>query len=97
MVFHISLFSHYVNSFSKTLARYSKLKIGKATAPLRVDGVMGAFFLIRRSVVPSPALFDEDFFFFHEDAALAHTLKHRRVPCFIIPDSTIILMCGKLR
>lgn len=97
MVFQLSLFSHYANWFAKTLARYSKLKIAKATAPLRVDGVMGAFFLIRRAVIPPPALFDEDFFFFYEDTALAHTLKNRGVPCFIIPGATIIHIGGKSR
>jgi len=97
MVFKRSLFSHYANWFAKTLASYSKLKIAKATAPLRVDGVTGAFFLIRRSVIPPPALFDEDFFFFHEDTALAHTLKNRGVPCFIIPGASIIHIGGKSR
>ena len=64
---------------------------------VRVDGVMGAFFLIRRSVILPPALFDEDFFFFYEDTALAHTLKNRGVPCFIIPDATVIHIGGKSR
>ena len=81
MVFKASLFSNYANWFAKLLARYEKLRIARATAPLRVDGVMGAFFLIRRSVIPLPALFDEDFFFFYEDTALAHTLKNNGVPC----------------
>jgi GT2 family glycosyltransferase len=97
MVFKPSLFSHYANWFAKLLAKYSKLKIAKATAPLRVDGVLGAFFLIRRSVIPPPALFDEDFFFFYEDTALAHALLNRAVPCFIIPDATIIHIGGKSR
>ena len=97
MVFKASLFSHYANWFGKALARCSKLKIAKATAPLKVDGVMGAFFLIRRSVIPLPALFDEDFFFFHEDTALAHTLMNRGVQCFIIPGATIIHIGGKSR
>jgi len=97
MVFKRSLFSLYANWFAKILARYSKLKIAKATAPLLVDGVLGAFFLIRRSVIPPPALFDEDFFFFYEDTALAHTLLNRAVPCFIIPDATIIHIGGKSR
>ena len=91
MVFKRSLFSHYANWFAKGLARYSKLKIARAAAPVRVDGVLGAFFLVRRSAMPAPALFDEDFFFFYEDTALAHTLKNRAVPCFIVPDATIIL------
>ena len=95
MVFTASLFSIYANWFAKLLASYEKRRIASANAPLRVDGVMGAFFLIRRSVIPSPALFDEDFFFFYEDTALAHTLKNRAVPCFVVPSATIIHLGGK--
>ena len=95
MVFKASLFAIYANWFAKLVASYEKRRIARATAPLRVDGVMGAFFLIRRSVIPSPTLFDEDFFFFYEDSALAHTLKNRGVPCFIVPGATIIHLGGK--
>jgi N-acetylglucosaminyl-diphospho-decaprenol L-rhamnosyltransferase len=97
MAFQSSLFAYYSDWFAKTLASYLKLKISKATAPLRVDGVMGAFFLIRRSVIPPLALFDEDFFFFYEDTALAHTLKNRAVPCFIVPGASIIHFGGQSR
>lgn len=97
MVFSPSLFSHYASWFSKLGARSMKLKIAKATAPLQVDGVLGAFFLIRRTAIPQPGLFDEDFFFFYEDTALAHTLTNRSVPCFIIPDATIVHAGGKSR
>jgi GT2 family glycosyltransferase len=97
MVFHFSLFSHYSSWFAKILASFSKLKLAKATAPMQVRGVMGAFFLIRRSVIPQPALFDEDFFFFYEDTALAHTLKNRSVPCFIVPQATITHVGGTSR
>lgn len=95
MVFKASLFGFYANWFAKLLAGYEKRRIARATAPLKVDGVMGAFFLIRRSAMPSPALFDEDFFFFYEDTALAHTLKNNGVPCFIIPGASIIHIGGK--
>jgi N-acetylglucosaminyl-diphospho-decaprenol L-rhamnosyltransferase len=97
MVFSNSLFSHYVNWFGKVLSRYAKVKIAKATEPLRVDGVLGAFFLIRRSVIPPQALFDEDFFFFYEDTALAHTLMNRVIPCFVLPGASIIHIGGKSR
>lgn len=97
MVVQPSLFSHYANWYAKTLAWYAKLKIAKASEPLRVDGVMGAFFLIRRSVIPPPTLFDEDFSFFYEDTALAHALKNRGVPCFIVPYVTIVHVGGKSR
>ena len=97
MAFKSSLFAYYSDWFAKTLASYLKRKISKAGAPLRVDGVMGAFFLIRRSAIPPPALFDEDFFFFYEDTALAHTLKNRAVPCFILPGASIIHIGGQSR
>jgi GT2 family glycosyltransferase len=95
MVFKASLFAIYANWFAKLLASCEKRRIARTTTPLRVDGVMGAFFLIRRSVVPAPTLFDEDFFFFYEDTALAHALKNRGVPCFIVPGATIIHLGGK--
>jgi N-acetylglucosaminyl-diphospho-decaprenol L-rhamnosyltransferase len=97
MVFKASLFSNYANWFAKLLAYYEKRTIARATSPLRVDGVMGAFFLIRRSVIPLPELFDGDFFFFFEDTALAHTLNNNGVTCFIVPSATIIHLGGKSR
>ena len=97
MVFKASLFSNYSNWFAKLLARYEKMRITKAVAPLRVEGVMGAFFLIQRSVISPPALFDEDFFFFYEDTALAHTLKNKGIQCFVVPSATIIHTGGKSR
>jgi len=97
MVFRPSLAAHYVNWLAKLLARRSKLQVADARGPLEVDGVMGAFFLLRRAVIPSPALFDEDFFFFYEDTALAHTLKNRGVKCFVLPDVSIIHIGGQSR
>jgi len=95
MVFKASVFALYANWFAKLLASREKGRIARATAPLRVDGVMGAFFLIRRSAIPSPALFDKDFFFFYEDTALAHTLKNNGVECYIVPGANIIHLGGK--
>lgn len=97
MVFKASLFAMYANWFAKLLASHEKRRIARATAPLIVDGVMGAFFLIRRSVIQVPALFDEDFFFFYEDTTLAHTLKNKGVSSFIVPGATIIHLGGKSR
>jgi N-acetylglucosaminyl-diphospho-decaprenol L-rhamnosyltransferase len=97
MVFQPSLFSHYANWYAKIRARRAKQNIAAATAPLRVPGVMGAFFLIRRSLMPTPTLFDEDFFFFYEDTALSHALMNRGVPCFILPDAKIVHIGGKSR
>jgi N-acetylglucosaminyl-diphospho-decaprenol L-rhamnosyltransferase len=97
MLCHPSLPALYMHWFSKILANSSKRKIANANAPVQVDGVMGAFFLIRRSAIPSPTLFDEDFFFFHEDIALAHTLKNRGIKCVVVPSVSIIHAGGESR
>jgi N-acetylglucosaminyl-diphospho-decaprenol L-rhamnosyltransferase len=97
MVFERSLFAHYAHWFAKLQARHIKTNLANATAPVQVDGVMGAFFLIRRSIISPPALFDEDFFFFYEDSALSHALANRGVPCFVLPKVTIIHIGGKSR
>ena len=97
MIFRDSLFSHYAEWYAKLSAYRAKSEIARSTAPVRVDGVMGAFFLIRRSAIPSPALFDEDFFFFYEDSALSHSLKNKGVPCFVLPRVSIIHLGGKSR
>lgn len=94
MVFRPYLFSHYAHWFAKIVANRNKRRVAEAKEPLRVDGVMGAFFLIRRSAMPLPALFDEDFFFFYEDTVLAHTLMNQKVACFVIPDARIVHIGG---
>jgi len=97
MVFEPSLLSFYSNWFAKAKARQTKRKIAATIAPVRVGGVMGAFFLIRRSVLPASAVFDDDFFFFYEDTALAHTLFNRGVPCFVLPSAAIVHIGGQSR
>jgi N-acetylglucosaminyl-diphospho-decaprenol L-rhamnosyltransferase len=97
MLCHPSLLALYAQWFAKLLANSSKRKIANANVPVRVQGVMGAFFLIRRSVIAGPVLFDEEFFFFHEDIALAHTLKNRGIKCVVIPGVSIIHAGGESR
>lgn len=84
-------------SIRSAIATCTTHNVRPLSPPLRVDGVMGAFFLIRRSVIPPPTLFDEDFFLFFEDTALAHTLRNRRTPCFLFPGATITHIGGKSR
>jgi N-acetylglucosaminyl-diphospho-decaprenol L-rhamnosyltransferase len=97
MLFHPSLFSHYAHWYAKALARHAKQRLVNANGSVQVDGVTGAFFVIRRSVIPPDGLFDEDFFFFHEDTALAHGLRNRGVKCFILPDVRIVHVGGQSR
>jgi len=95
MIFQPSLLAHYWTGYAKVLAWWAKRKL-RGDPPVRVDGVLGAFFVVRRSTI-TPLLFDEDFFFFHEDTALAHSWKNRGILCFVLPSSTIIHIGGKSR
>lgn len=97
MVFHRSLTSHYADWISRMMAQSTKRKIAHAAGPVQVDGVLGAFFLIRRSVISPPGLFDEDFFFFYEDTALAHALANRSLKSYVVPDAVVVHLGGKSR
>lgn len=97
MLFRASLFAHYAEWYAKITANRLKSQIARATKPVRVQGVMGAFFLIRRSIICSPRLFDEEFFFFYEDTALAHSLHQQGVSCVVLPGVSIIHLGGKSR
>ena len=95
MLFYASLFSSYATWYGKFRAWRAKRKLEKASEPLNVEGVMGAFFLMRRSVIPGQTLFDEDFFFYHEDTALAHAMKNSGVKCFVLPGVSVVHLGGK--
>ncbi|MCE1227022.1 MAG: glycosyltransferase [Geobacteraceae bacterium] len=87
-----SIWSLYSQTISKIRSKSWKLRVEKATAPLAVPGVLGAFFMIRRDLFPG-SLFDEDFFFYYEDSELAHW--QRGIPCFVLPQVSIIHLGGQ--
>jgi len=93
-IFHRSRMSIVFNSMNKLRSSLLKRKLAKATAPLRVPGVMGAFFLIRRSCFPEGKLFDEAFFFYFEDNDLAHRLLDAGVHCYALPRQHLIHLGG---
>jgi GT2 family glycosyltransferase len=71
-----------------------KKRLARSTAPMRVQGVLGAFFLLRRSLVSDAGLFDEDFFFYYEDTDLAHRMYEAGVICFALPSCSVIHLGG---
>lgn len=71
-----------------------KRKLAHATAPMKVPGVMGAFFLIRKTCIPQGKLFDEDFFFYFEDNDLAHRLLDAGVNCYALPTHQLVHLGG---
>lgn len=93
-VFFKSPGSIIFNLLSKIRASLLKLKVANSLTPFRVQGVLGAFFLLRRDVIPGDRLFDEDFFFYFEDTDLAHRLYEAGVPCYVLPSCSLIHLGG---
>ncbi len=87
----LSLVFNFMNTIRTSLL---KKRLARSTAPMSVQGVLGAFFLIRRSIVPDAGLFDEDFFFYYEDTELAHRMYEAGVLCFALPSCSIIHLGG---
>lgn len=93
-IFYRSQLSNLFPLINRIRTSMLKRKLARSTSPLRVDGVLGAFFLARRSLAPDGCLFDEDFFFYFEDTELAHRLSRAGVPCYALPDCTVVHFGG---
>lgn len=98
MLFEPSLLALYSEAYAKVRANRAKKRVGAAKEPVQVSGVMGAFFVIRRSAMETPPLlFDEEFFFFYEDTALSHALWKSGRQCFVLPEVSIVHVGGGSR
>jgi len=93
-IFHRSILSIIFDSVSKVRSSLLKRRLAHASTSMRVQGVMGAFFLIRRSCLPQKSLFDEDFFFYFEDNDLAHRLLDAGVACYALPSHSLVHLGG---
>jgi GT2 family glycosyltransferase len=83
--------------FLKTLYMiYKKTAIRRARKPVKVDGVIGAFIFFRSSLAgPDKKLFDEDYFFYFEDADLAARLKNAGTRTYVLPGIGIVHLGGE--
>lgn len=94
-VFHPGIILLYLPWMGKMLGKLRKIQVKSALDPIRVPGVMGAFFMIRRSCFTRDALFDEDFFFYFEDAELANRLYNQKIQSYVLPQVSIIHTGGQ--
>lgn len=85
----------YLPWLGKMLSKLRKLQVHYSRKPVEVPGVMGAFFVIRRSCFKSESLFDEDFFFYFEDAELANRLFKQKILSYVLPQVSIIHTGGQ--
>ncbi|MDD2501564.1 MAG: glycosyltransferase [Geobacter sp.] len=93
-IFHKSAWSNIFHLVNKLRTSMMKRRLARTALPMRVHGVLGAFFLARRSLVSDGVLFDEDFFFYFEDTDLAHRLYEAGVACYALPDCSVIHLGG---
>ncbi|MBC8018215.1 MAG: glycosyltransferase family 2 protein [Verrucomicrobia bacterium] len=93
-IFHKSPLSNVFHLVNKVRTSLLKMKLAHTSLPMRVHGVLGAFFLARRSLAPDGTLFDEDFFFYFEDTDLAHRLFEAGVNCYALPSCSVIHLGG---
>ena len=94
-VFFDGIIPLYFALVSKLMTKYHKWRVERASRPLRVDGVLGAFMFLRRELCPGGRLFDEDFFFYYEDTELARRLTRQGVRCDVLPDHAIVHLGGQ--
>lgn len=93
-IFSPGILSLYSQLYAKVRIKQSKLRVLRAATPLQVPGVMGAFFMFRRSSFTN-GLFDEDFFFYYEDTELAHRYWHAGIKCYVLPQVSIVHLGGQ--
>lgn len=93
-MFHRSILSIIFPSINKLRSSILKRRLSNADSPMKVQGVMGAFFIIRKSCIPQHKLFDEDFFFYFEDNDLAHRLMDAGVSCYALPKHALVHLGG---
>jgi GT2 family glycosyltransferase len=94
-VFHPGVVLLYFPWLGKMLSKLRKLQVKYSLKPVNVPGVMGAFFMIRRACCSRGFLFDEDFFFYFEDAELANRLFSQKVLSYVLPQVAIIHTGGQ--
>jgi N-acetylglucosaminyl-diphospho-decaprenol L-rhamnosyltransferase len=94
-IFHQGILSLYSPLICKLRSKVWKQRVERACGPLLVPGVLGAFFMIRRSAFGASELFDRDFFFYYEDTELAHRYWTQGVACYVLPGVSIIHLGGQ--
>jgi N-acetylglucosaminyl-diphospho-decaprenol L-rhamnosyltransferase len=94
-VFHENMIELYVDSVFRWKGRSLKNQLSSAKTPVPVEGVMGSFIFMRRSLIENNKIFDEAFNFYYEDNDLAHRLKKRGVACMVLPQQHIVHLGGQ--
>jgi len=93
--FKFNMLFFYSDFLNKIYSKIKKFYLSKAKSAVKVDGVIGAFIFLRRSLIKDNKLFDEDYFFYYEDTDLAHRLKKDNILTMVLPQYKIIHQDGQ--
>ncbi len=74
--------------------RYPSKRI-EYTQPIEVDAVLGACLFVRKEIVDSVGLIDEDYFFFLEETDWCHRIRRAGWRVVHVPDAYVVHLYGE--
>jgi GT2 family glycosyltransferase len=72
-----------------------RLAIPVVTEPCLADWLAGASLMIRREVLCSAGLFDEDYFLYFEEVDFCHRAQQAGWECWYVPQSRVVHLVGQ--
>jgi N-acetylglucosaminyl-diphospho-decaprenol L-rhamnosyltransferase len=77
------------------LIRHRGLALPIVTEPCLSDWLAGASLMIRREVLSSAGLFDEDYFLYFEEVDFCHRVQQAGWECWYVPESRVVHLVGQ--
>jgi N-acetylglucosaminyl-diphospho-decaprenol L-rhamnosyltransferase len=77
------------------LLQHRALDLPIVMKPCLADWVAGASLMIRREVLTSAGLFDEDYFLYFEEVDFCHRAQQAGWECWYVPESRVVHLVGQ--
>jgi N-acetylglucosaminyl-diphospho-decaprenol L-rhamnosyltransferase len=81
--------------FISRLLQHRALDLPIVMKPCLADWVAGASLMIRREVLTSAGLFDEDYFLYFEEVDFCHRAQQVGWECWYVPESRVVHLVGQ--
>jgi N-acetylglucosaminyl-diphospho-decaprenol L-rhamnosyltransferase len=81
--------------FISRLIQHRALDLPIVMKPCLSDWVAGASLMIRREVLTSAGLFDEDYFLYFEEVDFCHRAQQAGWECWYVPESRVVHLVGQ--
>jgi GT2 family glycosyltransferase len=83
-----------LGAVSRLLA-HRKLALPLTSEPCPADWLAGASLMIRREVLTTAGLFDEDYFLYFEEVDFCHRAQQAGWQCWYVPESRVVHLVGQ--